>query len=137
MHPQNGEINEDLIATKNKVYAIIKKLETDKKPVSAVIIKDLLTEKKKFNTGLIESFDRYIDRQKAIGEVGDANMSHYGVAKKHLLNFLQAKALTDYPIESIDFNFISDFDSFLCIVAGRVLWCKIQGINIIVGLELF
>jgi len=111
---KNGEINEDLIATKNKVYAIIKKLEGDKKPVSAVVIKDLLTEKKKFNTGLIESFDRYIDRQKAIGEVGDANVSHFGVTKKHLLNFLQAKALSDYPIESIDFNFISDFDSFLC-----------------------
>jgi len=111
---KNGEINQDLTSMKDKVYNIIKTLEKDNKPVSARILKDLLTEKYKFNTGLIESFDRYLNKLSLAGEVKQETISLFRVSKKHIQNFLNEKGLQEYPIEGVDFNFISDFDLFLC-----------------------
>jgi len=111
---KNGEINQDLISMKDTVYDIVKTLEKGNKQVTVQIIKALLTGKSKFNTGLIESFDRYLNRLATVGEVSKETILHFGVTKKHLLNFLKEKKMTDFPIERIDYNFISDFDLFLC-----------------------
>jgi len=111
---KSGEINQDLASMIDKVYNIIKTLEKENKPVSARIIKDLLTEKYKFNTGLVESFDRYLNKLSLAGEVKQETISLFKVSKKHIQNFLLERGMQDYPLEGVDFNFISDFDSFLC-----------------------
>ena len=110
---KNGEINEDIVSTKNRVYEIIKSLEKAKTPVTAHIIKTYLTGKDKIAAYLLEAYDRHMNRLEAAGEVEKETVLRYRETKVHLVGLLQEKKLNDILIEHIDFKFISDFDLYL------------------------
>ncbi|MCE9537608.1 MAG: site-specific integrase, partial [Bacteroidetes bacterium] len=110
---KNSQINEDLASMEEQVYNIAKYLKKKNKAITSLNIKDILTEKYKVNTHLIEFFNRFTDRLALAGESKNENISYYGVTKKHLQNFLQERKIHDVLIENIDYNFISDFDLFL------------------------
>ena len=110
---KNGEINEDIASTKNRVYEIIKSLEKAKTPVTAHIIKTYLTGKDKIAAYLLEAYDRHMNRLEIGGEVEKETVIRYKETKVHLIGLLQGKKLNDILIEHIDYKFISDFDLYL------------------------
>lgn len=110
---KNNPINEYLTSKENEIYEIVRQLEKDKKPLTANTIKNHLTGKDKVNAYLIESFTRYMERLGIAGEVKKETVSLFGVTKKHIENFLRERKLNDILIESIDYNFIIDFDLYL------------------------
>lgn len=110
---KNKQINEDLAATEQKIYDIVRSLEKNKKPVTAHTLKTYLTGKDKVAAYLLEAYDRYMDRLEAAGEVEAETVKRYRETKAHLIGILQEKKLDDILIEHIDYKFISDFDLYL------------------------
>lgn len=110
---KNKQINEDLAATEQKLYDIVRTLEKNKKPVTAHIIKTYLTGKDKVAAYLLEAYDKYMDRLEAAGEVEAETVKRYRETKAHLIGTLQVKKLDDILIEHIDYKFISDYDLYL------------------------
>lgn len=110
---KNREINEDLSATEQKVYDIAKRLEKEKKPLTAHTIKNHLTNKDRIDAYLLESFEGQMNRLKIAAEVEEETITRYDETKAHLIAFLKEKKFDDILIEQIDFKFISDFDLYL------------------------
>jgi site-specific recombinase XerD len=107
-------VNQSLSETETQVYDIVKQLEKDGKRISAIAIKNYLTNKDKLNYKIIEYYDDYLRRLKESGEVETVTVEMYGYTKNHLQQFLNTKKkVADFPIENIDYRFLSDFDSFL------------------------
>lgn len=65
----NHTINQELIKKKGKVYELILEMEKKNKPVSAAILKDLLTGKEKINLGLLAYFKTHIDQIQIRNEI--------------------------------------------------------------------
>lgn len=110
---KNREINEDLSATEQKVYDIAKRLEKEKKPLTALTIKNYLTHKDKIDAYLLESYDRHMTRLEVAGEVEKETVTRYRETKAHLVGFLKEKKQDDILIEQIGYKFIADFDLYL------------------------
>lgn len=107
------EINEDLSATEQKVYDIAKRLEKEKKPLTALTIKNYLTNKDKIDAYLLESYDKHMTRLQVAGEVEQETVTRYKETKAHLADFLKEKKMEDILIEQINYKFITDFDLYL------------------------
>jgi len=110
---KNREINEDLSANEQQVYNIAKRLEKEKKLLTALSIKNYLTNKDKIDAYLLESYDKQVKRLEMAGEVEKATVTRYKETKVHLMGLLKEKKLDDILIEHIDYKFISDFDLYL------------------------
>jgi integrase/recombinase XerD len=110
---KNVQINEDLSGIESDVYSIAKRLEKEKKLLSANAIKDILTHKDCLDAYLLEYYDKYIQRLEKAGEVEKVTITRYNETKKYLTQFLNARKLNDILIENIDFKFLLDLDLFL------------------------
>jgi integrase/recombinase XerD len=111
---KNSIINKDLSDIENRIHEITMQLEKTNKPISAVELKKYLTKKEKFDREIIEFYDACLDRLFQAGEVEKVTVQMYGYTKNYLQKFLrEIKGLEDFPVESINFSFLSDFDLFL------------------------
>jgi integrase/recombinase XerD len=110
---KNGGINEHLSSLENEVYEIAKRLEKEKKPLTSLTIKNHLTKKDKLDANLLEFYNNHIDRLEKGGEIEKGTVLRYKETKNHFQKFLQEKKLDDILIESVNYKFICDFDSFL------------------------
>ena len=111
---KNLQINGQLSQIETEVYEIIRKLDEEKKTISATTIKNILTHKEKPTTHVLQYYDLCIERLAAANEVERVTVSMYGYSKERLAAFIkEVKNSDDYPIENIDYKFIQDFDLFL------------------------
>ncbi|HSQ43539.1 MAG TPA: hypothetical protein VLM16_00995 [Ginsengibacter sp.] len=74
----------ELTKKKSKVYELILDLEKKNKPVSASIIKSLLTGKDHINIGLLSYFQKHIDEIKIKNEIKQISINKYNQSLKSL-----------------------------------------------------
>ena len=110
---KNAQINEHLSAIENQVYEIAKRLEKDKKPVNARILKNFLTNKDKLDACLMDFYETFIQNKAKAGEVEKETVARYEDTYNYLTRFLQEKQLPDVLLESVNFKFLNDFDLFM------------------------
>lgn len=110
----NHLVNQELIKKKGKVYELIIDLEKKNKPVSAAILKELLTGKQKVNIGLLAYFQQHIEEIKIRNEIKKISFNKYHQSLKSLTAFLSKKYKTqDIYIDQVDYSFINAYDLFL------------------------
>jgi integrase/recombinase XerD len=110
---KDNSINEELNSLESDVYAIAKRLEKEKKPVTATNIKKYLTKKDKLDAGVLDFYDSMVTRLEKAGEVDKSTVQRYKETRFYLLRFLELRKATEILVENIDYKFISDFDLFL------------------------
>lgn len=110
---KNTAVNEYLSSIESQIYEIAKRLEKEKKPITAHSIKNYLTQKDRLDAYLLEFFENFIKRMERSAEVDEENVKNYQRTKKHLENFFEQKKWDDILIENVNYKFISDFDEFL------------------------
>jgi len=110
---KDNSINEELNSLESDVYAIAKRLEKEKKPVTATNIKKYLTKKDKLDASVLDFYDNMVTRLDKAGEVDKSTVQRYKETRVYLVRFLGEKKSLELLVENIDYKFISDFDLFL------------------------
>lgn len=110
---KNTAVNEYLSFIESQVYEIAKRLEKEKKPLTAHSIKNYLTQKDRLDAYLLEFFEQYIARLTKTAEEGSELPNDYRRTKDHLEKFFEQKKWSDILIENVNYKFISDFDQYL------------------------
>ncbi len=110
----NNTINQELSKKKGRVYELILELEKKNKPVSAAILKDLLTGKENVNIGLLAYFQKHIDEIKIRNEIKAVSLNKYNQSLNSLKEFIpkQYKAQEIF-IDQVDYSFINAYDLHL------------------------
>ena len=110
----NPQINQELSKLESKVYQIQSMLELEQRPVSARIIKDLLTDKDKVNAYLIEYFEQFLGEKTANPELSPETPALYRQTFNYLKLFTKEEyKSSDILVKQIDFKFVSRLDQFL------------------------
>jgi integrase/recombinase XerD len=107
-------INRELASLKNQVYDIFTDLKRNNLPVSAKIVKNIITGKEKAEIGLIYYFEAHIKEITDKGEIQPLSLEKYRQSLKSLQNFIQAKyKLEEYKLAHINYSFINAYDVYL------------------------
>ena len=110
----NNTTNQELSKMRSKVYELIIDLEKKNKPVSAAILKDLLTGKDKIDIGLLSYFQKHIDEIKIKNEIKVISINKYTQSINSLKEFILNKYnRKEYNIDQIDYEFINAYDLYL------------------------
>lgn len=110
---KDADINDYLTSLESEIYAIARRLEKEKKPLTASTIKNYISRKDKLDVFLLEYYDNHITRLDKAGEVSRDTVQRHKDTKEYVEKFLKEKRLSDILVESFTYKYISDFDSFL------------------------
>lgn len=114
MTKKQASVNRELASLKTQAYDIFTELKRNNLPISAKIIKNLLTGKEKADIGLIYYFDTHIAEISQKGEIQDLSLEKYNQSLKSLKTFLEAKyKVSEYRLSQINYSFINAYDVFL------------------------
>lgn len=110
----DNTINKELAKKKSRVYELISGLEAKNRPVSATILKELLTGKAEVNVGLLSYFDTHIKEIEIRREIKPISVNKYKQSlaslKKFILIHFKAH---EYNLQAVDYDFINQYDLFL------------------------
>jgi integrase/recombinase XerD len=110
----NSIVNKELLKKKARVYDLLVELQNNNKPISAPILKDLMTGKNKTQTLLLEYFAAYIKETGIRNEIKAISLAKYSQSLNSLKEFITQKyRLTDLPIENVSYELINGYDLFL------------------------
>ncbi|MBM3456774.1 MAG: site-specific integrase, partial [Bacteroidetes bacterium] len=114
MTKKQTSINRELVSLKNQAYDTFSELKRNNLPISAKIIKNLLTGKAKAEIGLLYYFDTHILEISQKAEIQDLSLEKYKQSLKSLKTFLEAKyKVSEYRLSQINYSFINAYDVFL------------------------
>lgn len=113
---RNPRVKELLTFFENRAYEIKRKLDYEKKPITAKLIRDILTNRNSEDspTSLLDYFDNYIARISLLKEDYTAGtVRHYKTTHLHLTNFLEKQSEKDISLKAFDLSQVKAFDEFL------------------------
>lgn len=114
MTKNQTSINRELVSLKNQAYDTFAELKRNNLPISAKIIKNLLTGKAKAEIGLLYYFDTHILEISQKAEIQALSLEKYKQSLKSLKTFLEAKyKVSEYRLSQINYSFINAYDVFL------------------------
>ncbi len=114
MTKNQATINRELASLKNQVYDIFTDLKRNNLPVSAKIIKNIITGKEKAEIGLIYYFETHLKEIADKAEIQPLSLDKYRQSLKSLQNFIQAKfKLDEYKLAQVNYSFVNAYDVFL------------------------
>lgn len=110
----SNAINKELAAQKNRAYEMVIDLEKAQQPISANIIKELLTGKRTSQETLISYLDKFIKELEIKKEIKPISLNKYRQSKKTLTEFLNSKyGLPDIALGLVTYDFINQYGLFL------------------------
>jgi site-specific recombinase XerD len=110
----NPIINQELIKIKSKVYELVIDLEKRNKPVSATILKTLLSGKDSIDISLTEYFNKHVKELEIRNEIKPISIAKYKQSINSLTKFIPYKyKVPDLNLNQIDFDFINSYDLYL------------------------
>jgi integrase/recombinase XerD len=110
----NPTINRELSDQKNKVYDFLIERGKASQPISAAILKDLLTGKRSTQVTLLAYLDNYIKELEIKREIKPISLNKYRQSKSSLAAFIQSKyELPDVALDQISYEFIKDYGLYL------------------------
>jgi integrase/recombinase XerD len=110
----NNIINQELSNKKAAVYTYLVNLQNGNKPISAAILKDLLTGKNKVKVNLLEYLERYIKELGIRAQIKPISLNKYTQSLNTLKVYIPSKyGLPDLSIDQVNYEFINGYDFFL------------------------
>ncbi len=111
MTRSNHGINQELLNRKAKVFEYFLELKKNHKPVSATILKDLLSGKSKVQTFLLKYLENYIGELEIKKEIKPISLNKYKQSLTTLKEFILIKYKNpDIALEHLNFEFINAYD---------------------------
>jgi integrase/recombinase XerD len=109
----NPQINQELSKLENKIYQLSSLLESEERPVSARILKDMITDKDKVHAYLIEYYDQFISEIAANPELSPETISLYRQTFNYVERFVkEVYKSSDILIKQVDYIFVTRLDQF-------------------------
>ena len=113
--PESSSINQRLDKLKTEIQDIYNQLKSNGQDISVYAIKNILLGTNN-SKGILTVFDYYLDSM--LSKLGQGyameTYKHYKSSRKRLAAFIKYKyRKTDFPLESIDYQFIDAFDIYL------------------------
>jgi len=110
----NPTINQELTRLKGKVYELIIDLEKRNKPISATILKTLLSGKDSIDISIIEFFTKHLTEIEIRKEIKPISIAKYHQSIKTLNEFIPYKyKVADLNLNQVDYDFINSYDLYL------------------------
>lgn len=110
----NPVINGQLAELENNIYKIYRRLEDDERPITAQIIKDILTNKEHYDSFLLEYFLNFVEKKEEDIELSDETGALYRQTYNKAKDFVKSKyKANDVHIKQLDYKFIGNFDYWL------------------------
>jgi len=107
-------VNKKLSDKKAAVYSFLEDLEKENKPVSAAILKDLLTGKTRVKTRILEYLENYIEETVTRGQIKTISVNKYRQSLSTLKTFIPEKySVPDLTLDQISYEFINSYDLYL------------------------
>lgn len=110
------QVNDYLEHLKLKVYQYKKELESNDQEITARTLGDLLQGKSSQRKGLVELFQEHNKKcRELVGkDIAPATLTRYETTLMHVKSFIQTKyRQQDIPLQSINHEFIKDFEHYL------------------------
>ena len=101
----NAVINKELSKKKGAVYSYIDELEKENKPVTAAMLKDLLTGKSKVKIYLLEYLNAYIKEIGIRAQIKQISINKYKQSLESLKKYIPAKySLPDITMDKVTYD---------------------------------
>ena len=108
------QVNLELNKLENKVLQLKNILEYEERPISARILKDMLTDREKLNTTLLSFYQKFIDHTSENPELSPETISLYKQTFGYVQRFTkETYKAPDVPIKQLDYNFVIRLDQYL------------------------
>lgn len=110
----SATINKKLADNKSAVYTYLDELEKENKPVTATLLKDLLTGKSRVKIKLLEYLDNHIKEITIRAQIKAISLNKYKQSQTTLKKYIPEKyGLPDLLMDQVNYEFINGYDLFL------------------------
>ncbi len=107
-------VNKKLSDKKAAVYSYLEELEKENKPVSAALLKDLLTGKTRVKTRVLEYLENHIEEIVTRAQIKTISVNKYRQSLTTLKTFIPEKyKVPDLTMDQIGYEFINSYDLYL------------------------
>src|SRR5450755_159505 len=107
-------INTKLSEKKAAVYSYLSELEKEKKPVTAALLKDLLTGKTRVKIRILEYLENHIQEITIRAQIKTISLNKYKQSQTTLHNYIPEKyGLPDLLMDQVNYEFINGYDLYL------------------------
>jgi site-specific recombinase XerD len=116
-------INAKLDLELSKAKKAVQRLEEKSRPISSILIKNLLKGNDSTNYGVVQCFEHLVNdiRLKVGNDYETGTLKNYQVTLRHLKEFMaKGYQVTDFSLKELNYTFITDFE-LMC----KTVWnCK-------------
>jgi integrase/recombinase XerD len=110
----SATINKKLAEKKSSVYTYLDELEKENKPVTAALLKDLLTGKTRVKIRILEYLENHIQEITIRAQIKTISLNKYKQSQTTLHRYIPEKyGLPDLYMDQVDYQFINGYDLFL------------------------
>jgi integrase/recombinase XerD len=107
-------VNKKLSDKKAAVYSFLEDLEKENKPVSAAILKDLLTGKTRVKTRILEYLENHIEEIVTRAQIKTISINKYRQSLSSLRGYIPEKyGVPDLTMDQVTYEFINGYDLYL------------------------
>lgn len=111
---KDSGINRSLAEIRSKAFELFSDRIRHDQPISAHLLKELLSGKEKTQIGLISYFEKQIEEIKLKAEIQKVSINKYRQSLASLQEFIFVKyQLTEFYLSDINYSFINDYDLYL------------------------
>lgn len=108
------QINLELNKLENKILQLKNILEYEERPISARILKDMVTQRETLNETLLVFYQKFIDHTSENPELSPETVSLYKQTFGYVQRFTkETYKAPDIPMKQLDYNFVIRLDQYL------------------------
>jgi integrase/recombinase XerD len=110
----NNVINSKLSDKKAAVYSYLAELEKENKPVTAALLKDLLTGRSKVKINLLDYLANHVQEITTRAQIKTISLNKYKQSQTTLHGYIPEKyGVSDILIDQVNYEFINGYDLYL------------------------
>jgi site-specific recombinase XerD len=110
----NSHVNSKLSDKKAAIYNFVSDLEKEKKPISAALLKDLLTGKAQVKVNVLDYLDNHIKEITLRSQIKTISLNKYKQSQNTLKGYIPEKyGRPDLLMDQVNYEFINGYDLYL------------------------
>jgi len=110
----NSHVNSKLSDKKAAVYNFVSDLEKEKKPITAALLKDLLTGKAQVKVNVLDYLDNHIKEITLRAQIKTISLNKYKQSQNTLKSYIPEKySRPDLLMDQVNYEFINGYDLYL------------------------
>jgi integrase/recombinase XerD len=110
----NSHVNSKLSEKKAAIYNFVSDLEKEKKPITAALLKDLLTGKAQVKVNLLDYLENHIKEITLRAQIKTISLNKYKQSQNTLKGYIPEKyGRSDLLMDQVNYEFINGYDLYL------------------------